>query len=72
MEFYFTLEEKEEKEEEEEEKEGRFTFYSKSTRKISSAALGEVTSPENTDLSAPTSKKNPSHGHKKGSPMQPG
>lgn len=54
MDSYFTKEE-----EEEEEEEARPTFYTKSRRGISSAALSEVTSPEKTDLSAPTSKKTP-------------
>lgn len=72
MELYLTLEEEKEEKEEEEEEGHRPTFYTKSRRRsISSATLSEVTSPEKTDLSAPTSKKNTSRGHKKGSPMQP-
>lgn len=46
-----------EEEEKEEKEEGRCTFYTKSRRSISSAALSELTSPEKTNLSAPTSKK---------------
>lgn len=46
-------------EKEEEEKKGRPNTYTKSTRSISNVALSEVTSPEKTDPSAPTSKKTP-------------
>lgn len=60
MELYLTLEEEEGEEKEEEEEGHRSTSYTKSRRRsISSAALSEVTSPEKTDLSAPTSKKTP-------------
>lgn len=53
MELCFTLEK-----EEEEEEGHRPTFYAKSRRRsISSVALSEVTSPEKTHPSAPTSKK---------------